>query len=255
MNIFNILVLLVLVVGSTTDCFSKEIIKIAYDPWCPHTCDKSSEIKGIYLDVLTEVFKDSKFGLEFVQINWSRAIEDTRKGVYNAVAGALKADAPDFKFPKFSINYQKSCFYVKNNDKWKFNGMESLKGKKVGSVQGYTYGEPFDSAVTKDYKDVLDPITGEDTSYRLIQKLALGRNDIIIEDESVVRFTMMKLVSEKKLQSDVIKQAGCLKATPLYFAVSPLDKNKEEILKIWDEGVKKIKSNGTLKSLFKKYGQ
>ncbi len=234
--------------------YADETFIVSYDPWCPHTCEKGAKLEGVYIDAIKTIYTNSGFNPAFQQINWSRALEETRIGKSSAVAGALKADAPDFIFGKLSINNQHSCFYVKSNSKWSYKGVASLKSKKVGSVQNYTYGEPFDSATKAELKDVTDEISGEDTAMRLLQKLLLGRNEIIIEDESVVSYTIQKMKTAGIKEVDQIKNAGCLSAVPLFVAFSPKISNSKKLLEIWENGIQKLKNSGELDRIFKKYG-
>ena len=115
--------LLLITIGSIS---KGEEITIASDPWCPFTCEPSLEKPGLMIEVAREIFKSKGISVNYSVSAWNRAIIDTRENKLNAVAGALKSDAPDFIYPTENIAQQKSCFYVLKDSKWKYEGSNQV---------------------------------------------------------------------------------------------------------------------------------
>lgn len=226
-------------------------LKIASDPWCPITCERENtpnQQEGIFIDVLREAFA-GKFKVSYEPLNWARALQETRKGQYNAIAGALVKDAPDFVFPSTPIYEQKSCFYVSTSSGWAYKNNASLKAKKLGVVRDYTYGEPIDSYINKNIKDnnIIDITSGTKTTENLINKLNASRVDVIVEDKTVMEYFL------KQNSNITIKNAGCISPLPLFVAFSPSIPQSKELAKQLSEAVKKMKSNGKITEIVNRY--
>ncbi len=229
-----------------------KIIRIASDPWCPFVCAQNSDKPGILIEVVKRVFEPEHRILTDL-MPWSRVIEETRIGRAHIVIGALKSDVPDFVFPRESIVRQKSCFYVHPKSTWKFREIKDLKSVRLGGVQDYKYGEPVDEYIRNHLdSDQVDLMSGIDTGERLIKKLESSRVDVIIEDESVVRY----LISRSKGTFEP-KQAGCLKSEAIYLAFSPAPGQIEFSKKrsqLFDQKVRAMRSDGRLREILGSYG-
>lgn len=228
--------------------FSDEI-SVAGDPWCPFTCDSTSDRPGLIVEVTKEVLGAVGHKVTYKEVAWARAVNDTRDNKINAVAGALKGDAPDFIFPSVSWANQKSCFFVKKGSAWKYKGVDSLKDQKIGAVQDYTYGEPFDTFVKK--SKTVDLVSGTGTTVKLFKKLLDNRVGIIIEDESVAAYN---LANDNSIDQNEILKVGCLKASPLYVAFSPKNPKSKDYAKSLSESFKKFKTTPKMKEILSRYG-
>ena len=227
-------------------------LKIVADPWCPFTCDSKSEPQGVFVEVFREIFS-SEFAVKYEGMSWSRAVVDSRQGHFNAILGALKADAPDFIFPENPVAYQKSCFYVLKQKKGNFKKLDSLNAVQLGAVKSYSYGEPLDDYIRSQEGNSkkLNLLTGTDTTDRLIKMLKDHRVDVMVEDEAVVSYMLLS----KKNEKGELKQAGCLKASPLYIAFSPMDKMKSQsYADRFDHYMKDPRNLKKIETLYSKYG-
>lgn len=242
-----------IVILTSVSSYANETLSVASDPWCPFTCDSKSDSPGILIEILKIVY-EPEIKIAYKEVSWSRAVSDAREGKYVAIAGALIQDAPDFIFPKTSLVKQESCFYVNKDSSSKYKNNESLVGKIVGLVSDYNYGKSFDDFVKKkNGTDKFDYITGTDTTLRLFLKLNSNRNEIIIEDKSVASYVLAN--SDGELKKIVTKEVGCLPPQSLYIAFTPKDKIKSlELVKRFDNEIKKPSKAKKIQDLFKKYG-
>ncbi len=229
-------------------------LKIVGDPWCPFTCAAEGDKQGIIVDVSRAALKMSGHELQYQTVNWSRAIEGTRKGEYQLLAGALKQDAPDLLVPKTSYVKQKSCFFTLPGSKWDYKGQASLSTQKIGLVQDYAYGEPFDTDIKKISPKNIDPITGLETAQRLIEKLLLKRSDVIIEDHSVIQYSLNEYKAKHPKENADLRSTSCLKEASLYALVTPSSANSKKWLKDLDKGIDQVIKSGEIQKIFAKYG-
>lgn len=229
----------------------QETIKVAADPWCPFTCSARSVKPGLMVELLRAAL-GKEVAIEYKEMPWARAIEETRRGEINGIVGALKADAPDFIYPAVPAGLQKSCFFVGPKSTWKYTGIASLKGKTLGAVKNYTYGEPIDAYIEKS-KDLpaLDFMTGVNAGERLLRKLSDDRIEITIEDASVAEYLQKE---HPELAKAGIKKAGCLKPQPLYIAFSPESKVSKELAQKFSQGMRALKAQKKDKVIYSKYG-
>jgi polar amino acid transport system substrate-binding protein len=226
---------------------------IGGDPWCPFTCQQESDKPGILIEIAKKIFADAGHSVTYQTLAWSRAVSETREGQIAGVAGALKSDAPDFVFPTASAVSQKSCFYVKKSSQWKFKDVTSFRGHSLGAVKDYTYGDPLDGFIASQDPEAkkIDFVTGTGTTKKLFKKLAAGRNDMIVEDQSVAAYN---LANDAELKGVDVAEAGCLRAVPLYVAFSPHNPKSLEYAKIFSQGFERFKKTPEFKSLLKRYG-
>ncbi len=116
-------------------CGFADEITIVADPWCPFTCQQDASRPGFMIEIASNVFSKAGHTVKFMNIDWDKALEETRKGSYNAVAGAYKEDAPDFIFPIQSQGVAGNVFFVKKGSIWRYTGAESLQKVKVGVIK------------------------------------------------------------------------------------------------------------------------
>jgi polar amino acid transport system substrate-binding protein len=227
----------------------KKTIRVVADPWCPHTCAPGSSKPGLLIEALELALVDTNFQLHYETQSWARAIAEAREGKFEIIAGALKEDAPDFLFPKLSLSSQVSCFFTTKGDAWMYKGVPSLSSRSIGMVQGYTYGEPFDSWA-KAAKQLVR-ISGENTAQRLFKMLETKRINTAIEDNSVARYLEKTSRGQEKEWEFVSR--GCLSPNPLYWAVSPNAKNGKEIVALLNGKLAKIKGSQEWKKIQDSY--
>lgn len=227
--------------------WAKEIKVAAPDFWCPFSCKVGSGEEGFTIDILRAIFEKKGIKVSFQNLNYSRALDDVRKGTLTATPSTLKEEAPDFVFPEEPISQNRYCFYTAETSKWEYKGASSLKGIKTGVITGYSYGPEVDQFI-KDNPKSVDAMAGEDLTVKLIKKVMAKRNDAFVEEENLINYTLSK---NKDLK---IRNAGCEQPTFGYAAFSPALKESKDHAKTFSEGIKELRSSGKLKEIMAKYG-
>lgn len=241
---------------SATDhaAIEKEITVVA-DIWCPYNCEVGTQNPGYIIEVANEIFGKKGIKVNYEIMPWERAIEETRKGTYNAIIGARYGDAPDFIFPEEAEGSSQNVFFVKNDSDWKYDGVDSLNGKSLGVIDGYSYSEEIDKYVKKNLENSakVQSVAGETGLEQNFSKLLKGRIDAYIEDMNVG----MKFIADKGMWGkykiagkDILKDP---KENNIYLAFSPVNKDSIEYSKILSEGIKEMRQNGKLKEILTKY--
>lgn len=227
-----------------------ETISLRADVWCPYNCDPKSEAPGYMIELAKAAFEPAN-KVEYANLNWARAIAETRTGAFSAIVGAAKSDAEDFIFPTLTLGLSSNCFFVKPDSTWTYKDIGSLKDSTLGVVKDYAYEDTIDEYVKANGKDPkkVDIVAGDNPLELNIRKVSAGRITTFIEDSSVVANYFYQ-----KKQAPTVKQAGCIKETPLYIAFGPKGPKAAEHAKTLSDKLAAMRKDGSLKTLLSKYG-
>ncbi len=226
-------------------------VKIATDPWCPYVCEQPSPQPGLLVEIVEQALAENGYMVDFIWLNWARAITEARKGTVQGILGAYKTDSPDFTFGNEHLAYSSMCFYTRLDDEWQYDGLLSLTSRAVTVVNGYSYGAIFDSYLLNNENSGNQNITrvyGKDTIQRRLKLLEKNKSDTIVEDTFV-----MNKVNQDLEQNKQLRQAGCLPSEKLYLAFSPNSNLSPRLSRALDQGIRKLRKNGGLEKIMTKY--
>jgi polar amino acid transport system substrate-binding protein len=197
-------------------------VKFASTEWCPYTCSQMKN-EGIVTDKIRKILAKYKVQSLVKFLPWKRAITSVMSGSYDALLTAVPSEAPNLKYTTIPTMEYSVCL---NTAAKKFKEVQSLKDLKqfqIGVVDGYSYGEPFDTYIEKNKgdKNRILRLSGVDVTARLIKLTKAGRISYFLSDKLVAKF----------IDKDV-KETFCAKSEPFYIGFSPKVKNVEKILKI-----------------------
>ncbi|MGF1743020.1 transporter substrate-binding domain-containing protein [Vibrio profundum] len=142
----------------------------------PLSYDIDGEPKGVYLDIVSEVFNDMNEPYSVVSLPFKRALyhTETNKGI---VVGVYKTrdrlDKLDFSE---KIYTSQDVLFVRKDSKLEYSKISDLKGKKIAVKLGWSYGHEFDRALERG-----EFTTVHGNSKRNFKLLLLGRIDAFIE--------------------------------------------------------------------------
>jgi polar amino acid transport system substrate-binding protein len=225
------------------------IVSIRADNWFPMNAEPGSKNEGYMIDIAREIFKKAGYTVDYKIMPWKRAIKSVRSGKIDCVVGAYIEDAPDFIFPTENWGMDITGYYVANKSNWTFNGFNSLLDKKVGVINGYSYGGEFDNLV-KSRTDVFKASSGSDAIDKNFKKLISNRLDVVVASESAATAKLKELKLNGK-----IKMAGTNPTKePLFIACSPAKESSKELIVLVDKGTQALRTSGKLKQILAKYG-
>ena len=242
--------LLLILIFYSQFSFSDDIILTA-DLWCPYTCDAKSANPGFMVEIVKEVFLKAGHKVNYVVINWARAISETRNNKFNGIIGASKTDAPDFIFTSVPIGYSSNFFWAKKEASWEYKNTNSLKGLKIGVINSYSYGDEVDKPVL-DKNPSFVVVSGETALTKIVKMTDAKRLDGFVENPFVLDYLLRDIPELKNKFKSVSK--NITKDTDLFVAFSPhnpMSKKYEEIL---SSGMKNLRKTGKLKTILNKYG-
>lgn len=228
-----------------------DTITLKADYWMPFNGDGKTET-GYMLDIAKTVFERQGHKVVFGTTAWENALADARNGKCTAVIGAAVDDAPDFVYPDEEQGISIQIFCVKSGSPWKYAGIGSLKTVKLGVIQDYTYFKELDEYIAA-FPSVVHLATGDTPLQDNLQKLLKGELGAVVDDRSVLRYTVAKM----NLQGKVAFTTGvgeAVKPSKLFIAFSPKHPKSAEYAKSLSEGMTALRTSGELKKILAKYG-
>ncbi|MBN1968627.1 MAG: transporter substrate-binding domain-containing protein [Candidatus Delongbacteria bacterium] len=226
-----------------------EEIRVSADNWMPYNGTPGDKKEGFVIDVLKKIFNSEKITVTYDVKPWARAVQMGLDGEVDAVIGALTSDAEGFIFPEETIGNLANDFFVPVDSDWKYKDINSLIGKKIGIIKDYSYGEEFDKYIENNPKS-FDTVGGENAIDLNIKKLAINRIDLLIDTKVVITFRAKELGMLDKIK--YVGDDG--KLDPMYVAFSPKNPNSKKYAKMFDDGVRKLRSSGELGKILEEYG-
>ena len=205
------------------------------------TNDKN-EFVGIDVDILAAIAKDQGFKYDLQSLGFDAAVAALESGQADGTIAGMSITEERQKKYDFSEAYYDSyvCMAVKKGSNIK--GYEDLKGKKVAAKTGTQGADCAESLKDKYGFD----ITYFDDSATMYQDVKTGNTVACFEDQPVMAYGVsqgngLEIVAEEKDNF----------STPYGFAV--LKGQNADLLKMFNEGLKNIKANGTYDEIVAKY--
>jgi polar amino acid transport system substrate-binding protein len=243
----------ILFFSTSLSTLSKEKIIIAADKWCPYNCEPGSEMPGYMVEMAAIIFTKYNIEVEYVVKPWDKAMEEVREGKIHGIIGASFDENSDLVYPTIPQAYGVTAAYTLEDNKWKYNGINSLKDLKVGLILGYKYPEDIGNFIFTALPKSPELFIfegGEDAVQEHIINLLNKKIDVYFENEYVMNRAMK---SENGAQ---LRNAGQIgnELDRLYIAFSPKLKKSYTYAKILSEGMEEVRNSGKLAELYKKYG-
>ncbi|NOH73342.1 amino acid ABC transporter substrate-binding protein [Vibrio pectenicida] len=221
-------------------------ITIGADEWFPMNGDPNSVTPGFMIEIAENALKINGMSVDYRIAPWERAIFMAREGKIDCIVGASPEEVPDFIFGEEEYARDQMTFYVNNGDSWKFNSIESLDGKKIGTISGYSYSETVDNWLETN----AHAISGNNALEKNIKKLQSKRIDVVIESKLV----MDAKLKEMNLTGQIVSAGTVDEQYNLYIACGSSNPESPNIVSALDIGIKKLRAKGEVNKIMSKYG-
>ncbi|MBF0521425.1 MAG: transporter substrate-binding domain-containing protein [Candidatus Omnitrophica bacterium] len=249
-KIFLVFFILILALGIPLTSLA-DTITVRADSWMPYTGEPGDR-PGYCVEIFKTIFEAAGYTVDYQAVAWTRAVADVSAGTIDAILGGDNGDCPSCLFPTESIGKIQQTFYVKKGNPWKFAGLESLKGQRLGVVDGYSYDKgDLDGYIKKGDLPDVQKATGDNALPLNIKKLLSGRLDIVVEENQVMKMNLTDL----GLSDDSIAPAGMVsEASDIFVAFAPGKDSSKKYMEIWNSGLRKLRASGKLAEILARYG-
>lgn len=222
------------------------MITIVADQWCPINCEPNSDKPGYVVEVAQRIFNAVGHDVIYQKVPWKRAISGTQKGQYTAIIGAtVNQENSGLILPQEHFCTLENDYYVQAGNTWVYQGPDSLKGKTLGIINGYFYGNIQSYIDTGTIKT--EKMTGDTALLLNLKKLIGGRFFALVDWGPVVD----NLAQQQGLSKEIVHAGRGGNTTPLYLGFGSAHQDYADI---WDKGLKDLKSHGLLEPILQKYG-
>jgi polar amino acid transport system substrate-binding protein len=245
------LAVLLLVLGEPAGAQGDETLRLRADYWCPYNCTPGTDNPGYMVEIAARAAARLGLKTDYQLMPWDRTMSEVRTGSVDGAIGATPLEAEGLILSE-PLGYDADCFFVTAGSDWRYQGPDSLKGVLLGAISGYTHDEgPIDAyiATHSGPKDAVTTSSGDEASARNVRLLLLGRVDVLLDSEAVV-----KTEASRVGRSALVKQVGCLKALPLHIAFSRAYEAAPAMVDALRAEVEELRKSGRLAEILGRYG-
>ena len=203
----------------------------------------SGQAAGLYPEMVKIIFNKIGTKVTVTPYQWKRLLSLSESGDVG-VAGIYKNEKRlliyDYSEPIFD---EKIVIYTKKENKFNFSGVSDLKGKKIGVIRGWSYGDDFDK-LKENGEVVVDETTADEFNFK---KLEAGRLDCLL----TIQQAGDALVQELGLSEKVVMLGTPVVVNPTYIVFAKSTKNQELIQKI-NAALDQVKQDGSYQAMMGK---
>jgi len=219
-----------------------EVWRIACDDnFPPYNFVDGDKVVGLDAEIVAALVKQAGAEVDFEPQPWSRVQDMLERGVVDAAFQFV--GRPD-RFEKYFMigphRMGQTVFAARSGRDIAVRGLDDLRGYRIGTVRGYTYGAAFDGA-THLSKDM----TAGD-NLQLVRMLVAGRVDLIIGD----REALMHFARNAGLHAQMQLLQPAFSEVPRYIAVP---RSKPEIAARLDRALTELRRNGRLADILRRW--
>ncbi|MBU4261751.1 MAG: transporter substrate-binding domain-containing protein [Proteobacteria bacterium] len=212
----------------------KEIM-LASEEWTDAT---NKDGTGLYWDIFRAVYEPAGVKVNFIIRSYEGSINLVTTNKADAVVGSYLNEIKGMIYSNDAFDADSIVALFKKGTVSSWQGKESLKGKTVAYVKGYSIAKYL--GVPVEQKEF-------DTRENILQILDKGRVDFYLENETDLDEVLeLKIVDKDKFQKEPVMELG------LYLAFPDNDKGKA-LKAIFDEAYPKLEASGEIQKLKTKW--
>ena len=195
--------------------FAKPLVKIAADEWMPYTGAPGDSTEGLTVKLTRHILETAGFEVNYSLVPWNRALKLCQEGKLDLLLVMYKedADSAGLLVHKEPMGYSQNKFFTAKTSSWTYQGPASLKGQKLGVIDGYSYAGLDDYIQEHKKSDSLQVSFGNDPVGNNLKMLIKGRISVLLEDELVIQNKAQSLGLDAQL-----REAGSLGGPHALFA-------------------------------------
>ena len=234
-----------LVQGATAD-----VINLRADQWCPFNCDPDSERPGYMVEIAQEALALYGHEVSYKTMSWSRSLDLVRSGGIDGVIGTDQSESPTLVFGTSIAQYQEAAAFRVGETR-PIESEVSLEGLRLGGIQDYDYSEFLLEYIENNSSDPtrIQLLTGDNALERNLRKLQANRIDLLLEERSVLAYSVSRMQLEAQLELSFVGDMS-----ELYIAFSPALETSTTYAQQLSEGYQRLQESGRVAEILAKYG-
>lgn len=205
--------------------------------------DADGNIVGIDMDILAAVAEDQNFSYDLQYIGWDAAIAACQAGQADGmIAGASITDERKENGWIFSDGYYDATQGMAVASDSDITGFADLKGKKMAVKNGTMSNQYADSLKDEYGFEVVTFSTSPD----MYQAVMGGQADACLDDTPILKYNI-------KIGELDMKFVDGTENEPAQYGLAIFDANKQELVDLFNSGLKNIRENGKYDEILKTY--
>jgi polar amino acid transport system substrate-binding protein len=211
------------------------------DAWEPYA---NPDGTGMSVEIVTAAFKSVGVDVVFEVLPYARVLHEVKSGKYvggfNVAREASRED--DFLWGREMLFLAHAHYYHHKSRPLRVQDARSLQGgEKIGVIRGYEYGNLF-----HDHQGIVRVWANRHD--QIIDMLRLGRVQAVIMFEKTAG-----LYRRKMHLADEVQAAFPSEPSRIFVAFSRRHPEATRYLELLDEGLRRIKADGTYQAILDKY--
>ncbi len=205
--------------------------------------NEKNEFVGIDVDLLAAIAKDQGFNYKLESLGWDAAVAAVQAGQADGlIAGAtIKQERIDSGWIFSDGYFDATQTFVVGADS-DIASFADLAGKNV-AVKNATAGADFANSIKDQYGFTVTTFEDSPTMY---QDVLLGNSVACVEDTPIMAASIKEGGLALKIPAGMESEGA-----PYGFAI--MNKSNQELLDLFNAGLKNIKANGTYDEILNKY--
>jgi len=205
--------------------------------------DAEGNIIGIDMDILAAIAEDQGFTYDLQYIGWDAAIAACQAGQADGmIAGASITEERKKTGWTFSDGYYDATQGMAVASDSDIKGFEDMKGKKV-AVKNGTMSNQYADSIKDEYG--FEVVTFS-TSPDMYQAVTGGQVDACFDDTPILKYNI-------KIGELDMKFVEGTENEPAQYGFAIFDESKQELIDLFNAGLKNIRANGKYDEIIKKY--
>jgi polar amino acid transport system substrate-binding protein len=248
------LILLSCIFSSNVNAERKKLVLVG-DYWCPYNCTEDLNYQGFLVEVTRRALYIYGIDIGYQLMPWHEALVEIKKGKIDGIVGISDTKGFNVVTTTLPLEYSTAGAFTRANtdNNWVYDGISSLRGKKMGMIMDYNFNEAINNFIGINYTVNPGMFVVEDSKNAVIDSITNlmdGTIDVYVEDQRVIEY----YIREHNL-SGYINNAGRISKDklPLYVAFNAQIPNVREYIKFLEEGIASLKATGEYQDLRVKY--
>ncbi len=238
--------LIVVLIGILVGCGAEngeKVLKVGVEGTYPpfNFENENGVLTGYDVEVVREIADRIDYQIEFVPTMWSGMFGALEAGKFDIIVNQVAETDNRKKKYDFTVPYVYSgAQLIVRADENSINGLEDLKGKKVGVGLGSNYEQ-----IVNEYdQDGMITVNTYEVLLDTLSDLDIGRIDAALNDKLVAGINIKKTGYKLKLAGEPVKKVvnGIV-----------LSKGNQELLKKVNQALRSMKEDGILREISLKW--
>jgi polar amino acid transport system substrate-binding protein len=231
------------------------ILSIRADEWSPINRDPTQADLGVMIELAKAMAEPAGYTVDYKTMDWEKSLKAAGKGEIGCVVGANASEAADSGLvtPKLPWARMAYVVFAKPGKLTGINKVADLSRYKIGVAYVDGYDDVTNAYIVANLGNPsrIYLSTAKNRKLRdLVTRAIVGQVDGFIEGDWVAVDTLRRAHMETKF----VKAAALSAPDDLFIACSKAKADTPSIMKIFDDGLPRMRKDGRFAAILAKYG-